>query len=532
MGASSDRHSAQNRSSGQSGSTGGARRRRVVRGSRAVGSDDSGSGNAGGRSGRDRRPEKVDLQGRPIRDNQGGKSGRNRRRRPAGSEGRSERTQDGQRNRQGHPRNRSRNQQQPRTRTPEVPRAQRPAPAPAASGPVAGVDTAVRFSGMGLPDPVVSELTRQGLVHPFPIQAAAIPDGLAGRDVLGRGPTGSGKTFTFGLPVVTRLVGGSSRPGHPRAAILVPTRELAQQVAERLRPLAESVGQRVIEVVGGVNIKRNFTALARPVDILVATPGRAEDLIGQKALFLDRVEIVALDEADQMADMGFLPQVRRLLDRMPADAQHLFFSATLDGDIKVLIERYMNDPVTHSTGEVAAKVDSMDHYLGVVPDKPFRNEVVLELGRASTKTIMFMRTKHTVDRQVKKLVRDGTPAVGLHGDKGQGARTRAIREFTDGTATVLVATDIAARGIDIKGVDLVVHIDPPAEHKAYVHRAGRTARAGEKGTVLTLTLADQKKDTVAMMRKAGVTPTEWNLDDPHGPGIDRHLGDLGLAEGR
>ena len=543
MGSSSDRQSASN---------GGTRRRRVVRGSRAVdsghaGSDGTGSsrngGNGGGRGHRDRRPEKVDLQGRPIRDGQG--KGKGRKRRPSGSTGHSERTQDGQRHRQGDRQNRRngaqqgrpKNGQQPRTRNPEVSqvRAQRPAAAQvtAPAGPATGVDTSIRFSGMGLPNPVVNELTHQGLVHPFPIQAAAIPDGLAGRDVLGRGPTGSGKTFTFGLPVISRLVGGSSKPGHPRAAVLVPTRELAQQVAERLRPFAEAVGQRVIEVVGGVNIKRNFTALARPVDILVATPGRAEDLIGQKALFLDQVEIVALDEADQMADMGFLPQVRRLLDRMSSDAQHLFFSATLDGDIKVLIDQYMNDPVTHSTGEVAAKVDSMDHFLGVVPDKPSRNEVVLALGRASTKTIMFMRTKHTVDRQVKKLVRDGTPAVGLHGDKGQGARTRAIREFTDGTATVLVATDIAARGIDIKGVDLVVHIDPPAEHKAYVHRAGRTARAGEKGTVLTLTLADQKKDTVAMMRKAGVTPTEWNLDDPRNPqGIRRYFGELGLAEGR
>jgi superfamily II DNA/RNA helicase len=520
-----------------------------VRGSRAVGSGNAGSDGSGsprpggGRGHRDRRPEKVDLQGRPIRDGQG--KGNNRKRRPSGAAGHSERTQDGQRGRQGQQQGRRQNRrngdqqgrpknnQQPRTRNPEVSQVRAQRPAPESPGPATGVDTSVRFSGMGLPTPVVNELTHQGLVHPFPIQAAAIPDGLAGRDVLGRGPTGSGKTFTFGLPVISRLVGGSSKPGHPRAAVLVPTRELAQQVADRLRPLAEAVGQRVIEVVGGVNIKRNFTALARPVDILVATPGRAEDLIGQKALFLDRVEIVALDEADQMADMGFLPQVRRLLDRMPSDAQHLFFSATLDGDIKVLIDQYMNDPVTHSTGEVTAKVGSMDHYLGVVPDKPFRNEVVLELGRVSTKTIMFMRTKHTVDRQVKKLVRDGTPAVGLHGDKGQGARTRAIREFTDGTATVLVATDIAARGIDIKGVDLVVHIDPPAEHKAYVHRAGRTARAGEKGTVLTLTLEDQKKDTVAMMRKAGVTPTEWNLDDPRNrQGIRRHFGELGLTEGR
>lgn len=548
------------------------RRRRVVRGSRATGSgagSDSGDrrarsqggnssragqgsrqdsptgqsgttgqgGHAGRRPGRDRRPDKVDLQGRPVRDGAG------RRSRSSGGSRRR-----GQTDRRGPGGNGS--GQEPRangvSRARETPRATPRATTPRASArttassplnlpssPASGVDTSVRFADMALPEPVVRELGAQGLVHPFPIQAAAIPDGLAGRDVLGRGPTGSGKTFTFGLPVVTRLVGGSSRPGHPRAVVLVPTRELAQQVAERLRPLAESVGQRVIEVVGGVNIKRNFTALARPVDILVATPGRAEDLIGQKALDFGDVRIVALDEADQMADMGFLPQVRRLIDRMPQDAQHLFFSATLDGDIKVLIERYMNDPVTHSTGEVAAKVDSMEHYLGVVRDKPARNEVVLELGRASTKTIMFMRTKHTVDRQVKKLVRDGTPAVGLHGDKSQGARTRAVREFTDGTATVLVATDIAARGIDIKGVDLVVHIDPPAEHKAYVHRAGRTARAGEKGVVLTLTLADQEKDTLSMMRKAGVSPTEWALDGPgKAPGITSHLGELGLVEGR
>ncbi|MDN6387879.1 MAG: DEAD/DEAH box helicase, partial [Corynebacterium sp.] len=242
-------------------------------------------------------------------------------------------------------------------------------------------------------------------------------------------------------------------------------------------------------------------------------------------LDLSQVEIVALDEADQMADMGFLPQVRRLVDHIPADAQHLFFSATLDGDIKVLVQRYMNDPITHSTGEVRAKVDTMSNFLGVVDDKTARNAVVLQLGRASTRTIMFMRTKHTVDRQVKKLVRDSIPAVGIHGNKGQGARTRAIEEFSDGRATVLVATDIAARGIDIKGVDLVVHIDPPAEHKAYVHRAGRTARAGESGTVLTLTTADTRRETEQMMRKAGVSPTVWVLDRH---GLTAYLGELGL----
>jgi superfamily II DNA/RNA helicase len=434
----------------------------------------------------------------------------------------------------GQNRSQNRNQQrrrpqrqQPREQHPVVRSTGATATAPATpASPAAGVDTSVSFADMGLPQPVVRELTTQGLVHPFPIQAAAIPDGLAGKDVLGRGPTGSGKTFTFGLPLISRLTGGASKPAHPRGLVLVPTRELAQQVAGRLRPLAESVGQRVVEVVGGVNIKRHITALARPVDILVATPGRAEDLIGQGKLYFDAVETIALDEADQMADMGFLPQVKRLLDRTPGDAQHLFFSATLDGDIKVLIQRYMNDPVTHSTGEVAAKVERMDHYLGVVADKPARNDVVIELGKASTKTIMFMRTKHTVDRQVKKLVRAGVPAVGLHGNKGQGARTRAIADFSGDGATVLVATDIAARGIDIKGVDLVVHIDPPAEHKAYVHRAGRTARAGERGTVLTLTTAETEKDTKAMMKKAGVAPTVWRLGTD---GIGSHLAELGLT---
>lgn len=479
-----------------------SRRRRVVRGSRAAGA----TGEAQPQSQRTRNA-KGTAGAKGAQGAQGAKGAQN---------ARSHRSTRGNRN-------------APPQRAHSQPRAQRTdqnrPTSPSSSHPPAGVDTSVTFQDMRLPEPVVRELTAQGLKHPFPIQAAAIPDGLSGKDVLGRGPTGSGKTFTFGLPIVARLTGGASRPGKPRAVVLVPTRELAQQVAGRIRPLAETVGQRVIEVVGGVNIKRNLTALARPVDILVATPGRAEDLIRQNALDLSQVSVIALDEADQMADMGFLPQVRRLVDHIPADAQHLFFSATLDGGIKVLVNRYMNDPVTHSTGEVRAKVDTMDHFLGVVDDKPARNEVVLQLGRASVRTIMFMRTKHTVDRQVKKLVRDGVRAVGIHGNKGQGARTRAIEEFSDGRATVLVATDIAARGIDIKGVDLVVHIDPPAEHKAYVHRAGRTARAGESGTVLTLTTAETRRSTEQMMRKAGVDPTVWVLDRH---GITANLGELGL----
>ena len=449
----------------------------------------------------------------------------------AGAKGNRQRSRSGQGQRQqgNRPQNQRQNNQRQQNQRPAATAVAKAATAataasPATAGVPAGVDTSTTFGDMGLPVPVVQELTAQGLKHPFPIQAAAIPDALAGRDVLGRGPTGSGKTFTFGLPVITRLTGGASATHRPRGLILVPTRELAQQVAGRLRPLAESVGQRVIEVVGGVNIKRNLSSLDRPVDILVATPG-ARTCAAEAPRPL-RGGDPHLDEDRPDGRHGVPPQVRRLINRVPKDdAQTLLFSATLDGDINVLVKQYMNDPVTHSTGEVKAKVDTMDHFLGVVADKPARNDVVLQLGRASTRTIMFMRTKHTVDRQVKKLVRDGTPAVGLHGNKGQGARTRAVDEFSTGKATVLVATDIAARGIDIKGVDLVVHIDPPAEHMAYVHRAGRTARGGESGTVLTLTTADTRRDTEQMMRKAGVTPTEWVLDKH---GITAYLGELGL----
>ena len=364
------------------------------------------------------------------------------------------------------------------------------------------------FADLGLPRDIVSVLTKQGITEPFPIQAAAIPDALAGKDVLGRGPTGSGKTFTFGLPIIARLAGAPSKPGHPRGLILSPTRELAAQISDRLADPAAAMGLRVIEVVGGVNINHHIRALASPVDILVATPGRAEDLINQKKLHLDSVEITALDEADQMADMGFLPQVRKLLDRTPVNGQRLLFSATLDGDVQKLVDRYMHDPVTHSTAPVEAAVDTMEHYRLLVTDRKERGAVVERVAARDGKTIMFMRTKHGVDRQVKKLRRVGINAQGLHGDKGQGARTRAIEGFTDGSTPVLVATDIAARGIDIDDVSLVVHIDPPAEHKAYLHRAGRTARAGTSGTVVTLVTDDQQKEVASLLRKAGVDARE------------------------
>lgn len=374
-------------------------------------------------------------------------------------------------------------------------------------------DTSTTFADLGLPLSLVQALKSEGIVHPFPIQARAIPQALEGRDVLGRGPTGSGKTFTFGLPIISKLTRGASPPQSPRAVILVPTRELATQVRSRLEPLANAAGQRVLEVVGGVKIIHNIRALARPVDILVATPGRAQDLLEQRHLTFDDVQIVALDEADQMADMGFLPQVTKLLNRIPKQAQHLLFSATLDGDVQILVDKFMKDPVEHSTGEAKVRVDSMTHYLGVVPDGPARNQMVVELGKLSTRTIMFVRTKYAVDRMAKKLLKAGVAAVALHGNKGQNTRTAAIEDFTSGAAQVLVATDIAARGIDITGVDLVVHADVPAEHKAYVHRAGRTARAGTSGTVVTLTFPDAVDDALKLLKKAGVEPEQLSAEE-------------------
>ena len=364
------------------------------------------------------------------------------------------------------------------------------------------------FADLGLPRDIVRVLHKQGITDAFPIQEAAIPDALAGKDVLGRGPTGSGKTFTFGLPMVARLEGAPSKSGKPRGLILAPTRELATQIRERLEEPAGALGLRVIEVVGGVNINHHIRALAAPVDILVATPGRAQDLVNQGYLQLDRVEITALDEADQMADMGFIPQVRKLLDMTPSGGQRLLFSATLDGDVDKLVKRYMHSPVTHSTAPVEAAVDTMEHYRLLVGNRDTRAEIVTQIAARKGKTIMFMRTKHGVDRQVKKLRRVGIHAQGLHGDKGQGARTRAIEGFTDGSTPVLVATDIAARGIDIDDVSLVVHIDPPAEHKAYLHRAGRTARAGTTGTVVTLVMDEQRKEVATLLKKAGVDAPE------------------------
>ncbi|MEV6428130.1 DEAD/DEAH box helicase [Nocardia sp. NPDC051463] len=361
----------------------------------------------------------------------------------------------------------------------------------------------VTFADLGLPVPLVQALRNDGIEAPFPIQAATVPDAMAGRDVLGRGPTGSGKTLAFGLPMLAQLAGASAKPGKPRGLVLVPTRELATQIERALDNPALSLGLRVAAVVGGAPIKRQADRLARGVDLLIATPGRLEDLVNQRSADLSEVRITALDEADHMADMGFLPQVTKLLDRTPKEGQRLLFSATLDGEVDKLVKRYLNSPVTHSTAPPSASVATMSHHL-LHLRKIDKRTVIAEIAARDGLTIMFVRTKHGADRLAKQLRAAGIAAGALHGGKAQNNRTRTLAAFSDGSTPVLVTTDVAARGIHVDGISLVVHVDPPAESKAYLHRAGRTARAGEDGVVVTLVTEDERDDVDKMTRKAGV----------------------------
>jgi superfamily II DNA/RNA helicase len=360
------------------------------------------------------------------------------------------------------------------------------------------------FAELGLPAVLIQALRRDGIETPFPIQAATAPDVLAGKDVLGRGPTGSGKTLAFGLPMLARLMGASAKPGRPRGLVLVPTRELAAQIERALDEPALALGLRVASVVGGSPIKRQADRLARGVDLLIATPGRLADLIAQGSADLSEVLITALDEADHMADMGFLPQVTKLLDRTPRDGQRLLFSATLDGEVDKLVKRYLRAPVTHSTAPPSAAVSTMSHHLLYVGDKVAKRTVATEIAARDGLTIMFVRTKHGADRLAKQLRGAGIPAGVLHGGKAQNNRTRTLAAFADGSVPVLVTTDVAARGIHVDGISLVVHVDPPPEPKAYLHRAGRTARAGEDGVVVTLVMDEERRDVETMARKAGV----------------------------
>ena len=376
------------------------------------------------------------------------------------------------------------------------------------------------FADLGVPAEIVRVLTREGITTPFEIQAATVPDALAGRDVLGRGQTGSGKTLAFGLPVLARIAqGGRARPHYPKALILVPTRELAMQVADSLTPVGRSVGVFLKTAVGGVPYDRQMDALRRGVEVIVATPGRLADLIERGACRLDDVEITVLDEADQMADMGFLPEVTDLLSKTPENAQRLLFSATLDGDVDTLVKRFMHDPVTHSTAPAEASVSTMDHHMLLIPPAE-KFPITSWIANRDGKSIVFARTQMGVDRLVEQLAAVGVRAGALHGGKTQRVRTRTLAEFKEGRTNVLVATDVAARGIHVDGISLVLHVDPPKDPKDYLHRAGRTARAGESGAVVTLVLPKQRRTTQAMLSRAGVNPGEFRV----------RIGDEKLAE--
>lgn len=361
------------------------------------------------------------------------------------------------------------------------------------------------FGSLGVPAVLATTLADRGITTPTPIQAATLPDSLAGRDVLGRGRTGSGKTYAFLLPLVARLAGGRRTPKKPRALILAPTRELVNQINEALAPLAEVTGLKSRTIFGGVGQNPQVTALRSGVDIIVACPGRLEDLIAQGHVSLDAIEITILDEADHMADLGFLPAVRRLMDRTPRAGQRMLFSATLDNAVGTLVKRYLTNAVTHEADSAQSPVAKMDHHvLHVTHDA--HPKVLLDLAAAPGRTVIFTRTKHRAKTLTKKLNGAGVPTVELHGNLSQNARVRMMDAFHSGEVGTLVATDIAARGIHVDDVALVVHADPPAEHKAYLHRSGRTARAGAAGTVVTLMTDDQRRDVSDLMRKAGIRP--------------------------
>jgi superfamily II DNA/RNA helicase len=374
------------------------------------------------------------------------------------------------------------------------------------------------FIDLGVPARLANVLADGGIDTPTPIQAATLADSLAGRDVLGRGRTGSGKTYAFLLPLVARLSATPARrqPGRPRALILAPTRELVGQIEAALRPLAAVAGLTSITVFGGVGQQPQVRGLRTGVDIVVACPGRLEDLIDQRACSLADVQITVLDEADHMADLGFLPAVTRLLQQTASNGQRMLFSATLDAAVNGLVRRFLKDPRTHEADSAQSPISTMTHHvLHVARDN--RLSVIADLVSAPGRTVVFTRTKHGAKALARQLNTRGIPTVELHGNLAQGARTRNMDAFHSGAVTTLVATDIAARGIHVDDVSLVLHADPPIEAKAYLHRSGRTARAGNEGTVVTLMTDDQVRDVRALTRAAGVNPTTtkvMSLDHP------------------
>ncbi|AVH56843.1 MULTISPECIES: DEAD/DEAH box helicase [Streptomyces] len=362
------------------------------------------------------------------------------------------------------------------------------------------------FDALDMPAALTKTLASQGVTEPFPIQGATLPNSLAGRDVLGRGRTGSGKTLAFGLALLARTAGRRAEAKKPLALVLVPTRELAQQVNDALTPYATAVNLRVATAVGGMSISRQSGALRRGAEVLVATPGRLKDLIERGDCALDRVAITVLDEADQMADMGFMPQVTALLQQVEPDGQRLLFSATLDKNIDRLVRMFLTDPVVHSVDPSAGAVTTMEHHVLHVADETDKKAVAMRIAARDGRVILFVDTKRGADRFTKRLLANGVRASALHGGRSQPQRNRTLDQFKNGQVTALVATNVAARGIHIDDLDLVVNVDPPTDHKDYLHRGGRTARAGESGSVVTLVLPEQKREMTRLMVDAGITP--------------------------
>ncbi|MEU9255834.1 DEAD/DEAH box helicase [Streptomyces sp. NPDC048270] len=367
----------------------------------------------------------------------------------------------------------------------------------------ADAEPTITFADLGLPEGVVRKLAQNGVTTPFPIQAATIPDALAGKDILGRGRTGSGKTLSFGLPTLATLAGGFTEKKKPRAIILTPTRELAMQVADALQPYGDVLGLKMKVVCGGTSMSNQIYALERGVDVLVATPGRLRDIINRGACSLENVSVAVLDEADQMADLGFLPEVTELLDQIPGGGQRMLFSATMENEIGTLVKRYLSNPVTHEVDSAQGNVTTMTHHVLVVKPKD-KAPVTAAIAARKGRTIIFVRTQLGADRIAEQLVEAGVKADALHGGMTQGARTRVLADFKDGYVNALVATDVAARGIHVDGIDLVLNVDPAGDHKDYLHRSGRTARAGKSGVVVSLALPHQRRQIFRLMEDAGV----------------------------
>ncbi|MFD3607749.1 DEAD/DEAH box helicase [Streptomyces atroolivaceus] len=398
----------------------------------------------------------------------------------------------------------------------ETPAAEAPAAAPAAddseevtSEEVTSEEAAedaepsITFASLGLPDGIVRKLAQNGVTAPFPIQAATIPDALAGKDILGRGRTGSGKTLSFGLPLLATLSGGSTEKKKPRGIILTPTRELAMQVADALQPYGDVLGLKMKVVCGGTSMGNQIYALERGVDVLVATPGRLRDIINRGACSLANVQVAVLDEADQMSDLGFLPEVTELLDQIPGGGQRMLFSATMENEIGTLVKRYLTNPVTHEVDSAQGNVTTMSHHVLVVKPKD-KAPVTAAIAARKGRTIIFVRTQLGADRIAEQLIESGVKADALHGGMTQGARTRVLEDFKKGYVNALVATDVAARGIHVDGIDLVLNVDPAGDHKDYLHRSGRTARAGKSGVVVSLALPHQRRQIFRLMEDAGV----------------------------